>query len=137
MKNTLTYPIAIEIGDAQHAFGVVVPDLPGCFSAGDTLEEAYTNAKQAIEAHLDLCLEYQQAIPARKSLDEHRTHPEYAGWIWALIEVDDILSNKTPVRLNVSLPEYLVQRIDQHIQAHHLTRSGFLAHAALKELAHG
>jgi predicted RNase H-like HicB family nuclease len=97
--------------------------LPGCFSAGDSLKEAYANAKQAIEAHLDLCLEYQQTIPARKSLDEHRTHPDYAGWIWALIEVGNIPANKTPVRLNISLPEYLVQRIDQHVQAHHLTTS--------------
>lgn len=30
------YPIAIETGTMEHAFGVVVPDLPGCFSAGDT-----------------------------------------------------------------------------------------------------
>jgi len=39
------YPIAIEPGDDTHAFGVVVPDLPGCFSAGDTLDEAMENAR--------------------------------------------------------------------------------------------
>ena len=47
MKN-LIFPVGIEAGDAQHAFGVVVPDIPGCHSAGDTLEEAYANAKEAI-----------------------------------------------------------------------------------------
>jgi len=36
----MNYPIAIEPGDKRHAFGVTVPDLPGCFSAGDTLDEA-------------------------------------------------------------------------------------------------
>ena len=40
----MRYPIAIETGDSKHAYGVVVPDLPGCFSAGDTLDEALTNA---------------------------------------------------------------------------------------------
>jgi len=35
------YPIAIEAGDDLKAFGVVVPDLPGCFSAGDTLDDAH------------------------------------------------------------------------------------------------
>ena len=44
----MRYPIAIETGDDSHAFGVVVPDLPGCFSAGDTLDEAIDNAKEAI-----------------------------------------------------------------------------------------
>ncbi|MFP3374822.1 MULTISPECIES: type II toxin-antitoxin system HicB family antitoxin, partial [Gammaproteobacteria] len=42
------YPIAIEAGDHEHAYGVIVPDLPGCFSAGDTLDEAIKNAKEAI-----------------------------------------------------------------------------------------
>ena len=42
----MRYPIAIELGDEAQAFGVVVPDLPGCFSAGDTLIHSaqYANA---------------------------------------------------------------------------------------------
>jgi hypothetical protein len=36
----MRYVVAIEKGDKRHAYGVVVPDLPGCFSAGDTLDEA-------------------------------------------------------------------------------------------------
>jgi predicted RNase H-like HicB family nuclease len=49
----MRYPIAIETGDSKHAYGVVVPDLPGCFSAGDTLDEALTNAREAILLHLE------------------------------------------------------------------------------------
>jgi predicted RNase H-like HicB family nuclease len=45
----MRYPIAIELGDETHAYGVVVPDLPGCFSAGDTLYEAISNAKETME----------------------------------------------------------------------------------------
>ena len=44
----MRYPIAIETGDAKHAYGVVVPDLPGCFSAGDTLDEALANSRLCI-----------------------------------------------------------------------------------------
>lgn len=51
------YPIAIEAGDHEHAYGVIVPDLPGCFSAGDTLDEAIKNAKEAITGHIELCVE--------------------------------------------------------------------------------
>ncbi|HET7925874.1 MAG TPA: type II toxin-antitoxin system HicB family antitoxin, partial [Rhodanobacteraceae bacterium] len=49
----MLFPIAIELGDAKHAYGVIVPDLPGCFSAGDTLEEAIANAEEAILLHLE------------------------------------------------------------------------------------
>ena len=37
----MKFIIAIEPGDETHSFGVVVPELPGCFSAGDTLDEAH------------------------------------------------------------------------------------------------
>src|SRR5665213_2564640 len=49
----MRYPIAIETGDAEHAYGVVVPDLPGCFSAGDTLDEALVNSREAILLHVE------------------------------------------------------------------------------------
>jgi predicted RNase H-like HicB family nuclease len=42
----MRYPIALETGDSKHAFDVVVPDLPGCFSAGDTLDNALINARE-------------------------------------------------------------------------------------------
>jgi predicted RNase H-like HicB family nuclease len=42
------YPIAIETGDATHAYGVAVPNLPGCFSAGDDLVQALDKAREAI-----------------------------------------------------------------------------------------
>ena len=44
----MRYPIAIEPGSATTAWGVAVPDLPGCFSAGDTMEEAMIQAEDAV-----------------------------------------------------------------------------------------
>ncbi|MGH8760577.1 MAG: type II toxin-antitoxin system HicB family antitoxin, partial [Burkholderiales bacterium] len=57
------YPIAIETGTDTQAYGVVVPDLPGCFSAGDTLDEAMDNAKEAIELWLEVAIDDGQAVP--------------------------------------------------------------------------
>ena len=46
----MKYPIAIEPGNDADAWGVIVPDLPGCFSAADSgIDEAIDNTKQAIE----------------------------------------------------------------------------------------
>ena len=84
----MKYPIAIEPGDEDTAFGVVVPDLPGCFSAGDTLDEAYTNAAEAIELWVEATLDAGGTIPAPRSLRALRRDPDFAGWILDRVEVD-------------------------------------------------
>lgn len=132
--STLVFPIAIEPGDDKHAFGVIVPDLPGCFSAGDTLAEAYAHAREAIEAHLAVLVDEGMSIPDPRPLAEHRSSPEHADWLWGFVEVTDVPAMKKTVRLNISLPEGLLRDIDEHANAMHLTRSGFLAQAALKAM---
>ena len=84
----MKYPIATEPGDDATAFGVVVPDLPGCFSAGDTLEEAYANAAEAIELWVETTLETGGTIPAPGSQQALRRDPELAGWILDMVDVD-------------------------------------------------
>lgn len=87
---TAAYPIAIEPGDEQHAFGVVVPDLPGCFSAGDTLEEAIENAREAIGLWMEGI--EAGAVPAAKAVAEHQANPDFAGWMWVVVDVDLAMS---------------------------------------------
>jgi predicted RNase H-like HicB family nuclease len=84
----MLYPVAIEKGDEQHACNVVVPDLPGCFSAGDTMDEAITNAREAILMMLENYLNEDKPFPEPILLEEHRGKPEFKGWIWALVDVD-------------------------------------------------
>ncbi len=76
------YPIAIEQGDGQTAFGVVVPDLPGCFSAGDTLQEAIENTKEAITLWIETVQAAAGEIPAPGQLSDHQKNPEFKGWLW-------------------------------------------------------
>ena len=84
----MKFPIAIERGDEATAFGVVVPDLPGCFSAGDTLEDAYANVAEAIELWVETALDAGEIVPAPGGLQELRRDPEFAGWIVDSVEVD-------------------------------------------------
>lgn len=60
----LGYPVLVEPGTATAAFGVVVPGLPGCFSPGDTLEEALANTVEAIGAWIEVAAEDGEPIPA-------------------------------------------------------------------------
>ncbi len=83
----MRYPILIEEGSETTAFGVVVPDLPGCFSAGDDLDDAVDAAKQAAAAWIDTALDAGTAIPAPSRLEEVRRLPGYEGWTLALADL--------------------------------------------------
>ena len=92
----MRYPIAIEPGTEATAFGVIVPDLPGCFSAGDSLDKAVLGAEEAAAAWLDAALDSGDAIPMPSSLDVVRRNPEYAGWTFGIITLDTTLLMTSP-----------------------------------------
>jgi len=83
----MKFLIAIEPGTDTTAYGVVVPDLPGCFSAGDTLEEAFDNAREAIDAHCEILAEDSQHLPAPAAMAVHQANPDFVGWVWAMVDV--------------------------------------------------
>jgi predicted RNase H-like HicB family nuclease len=75
--------------DPNSDYGVTVPDLPGCFSAGSTFAEALTMAKEAIELHIDGMLDDGQEIPTPTvDVDDLRKKPDYADAVWALVAVE-------------------------------------------------
>lgn len=128
----MRYPIAIEIGDDDQAFSVIVPDLPGCFSAGDTLEEAITNAQEAIELWLETVIDDGGGIPEPKSIKEHKDNPEYKDFVWVIIPIDLAKLSDKVERVNITLPARVLRRIDAAAKAAGESRSGFIAHLALK-----
>lgn len=135
----MLYPIAIFSGDEQHAWGVEVPDVPGCFSAGDDLDEALQMAREAIEGHLELLAELGEPIPEANPLSTYANAPAYAGCIWAVVEIDVTRYMGKAEKLNITLPAYLIARIDAYVKNHpeQKSRSGFLAQAALRVLQQG
>ena len=85
----MRYPVLIEEGSEHAAFGVAVPDLPGCFSAGDTLDEAMEAAKEAAAAWIDAALDAGLPIPSPSPLAEARALPGYEGWSLGIGEIVD------------------------------------------------
>jgi predicted RNase H-like HicB family nuclease len=83
---TMRYPIAIEIGDEKTTYGVTVPDLPGCFSAGDTLDEAISNAKEAMLLWFDA--DVPVSPPAPSKIEDLRRLKEFKNRIWVLVSLD-------------------------------------------------
>jgi predicted RNase H-like HicB family nuclease len=62
------YPAVIE-GNARTGYSVFFPDLPGCTSGGDSLQQAALNAEQALAGHVDLMLRDGELLPEPSVLD--------------------------------------------------------------------
>lgn len=73
----MRYPVLIEAGDERTAWGVIVPDLPGCFSAADTLNDALSAAEESALAWIDAALDEGRSIPSpfRVLLRHRRSSP--------------------------------------------------------------
>ena len=128
----MKYPIAIEMGGPKKSWGIVVPDLPGCFSAADSgIDEAIENAKEAIELWIEVALDQEMEIPRPSMITDLQKKKEYKGWIWAVAEVDPALLSDEIERINITLPKRVLSRLDAKAKKAGESRSGFIAHLAL------
>ena len=132
----MKFVIAIEPGDNSQAFGVVVPDLPGCFSAGDTLDEALDNAREAIDVWCETLIEDGGEMPVPGVFSDHQANPEFSGWIWAVVEVPVEQYFYPMEKINITLSQAVVVQIDDYAKSHGESRNSFLTRAALAALHH-
>jgi predicted RNase H-like HicB family nuclease len=128
----MLYPIYVHIGDEKHAHGIQFPDFPGCFSAADDWQEINRMAQEAVECHM---AGEGLPVPAPTALEKLTANPQYEGGVWMLVDLDVKRIDPTPQRVNISLPGSLLTQIDDYAQAHHLSRSGFLAKAAQEAIS--
>jgi len=109
-----------------------MPDLPGCFSACVTMEEALTNAVEAIERHPEGLLLDADEIPPAQPVEAHRKNRNFAGGTRALVSVDlSRLASKTQW-INITLPERVLSLVDEQAKRERETRSGLLARAVME-----
>jgi predicted RNase H-like HicB family nuclease len=129
----MLYPVYVH-KDPDSAYGVTVPDFPGCFSAADDLAEVSRLAQEAVEVHFE---GEDVEIPTPTPIEKLTADPNYENGFWILLDIDLSKVKTKSVRLNISLPANLVGQIDRYAAEHHMTRSGFLAKAALQAISSG
>lgn len=127
----MLYPVYVYLGNEKTAYGVVFPDFEGCFSASDTLEGVPLACQEAMEAHY---FEEPLLVPQPSKLVDLKKCTQYKGGVWMFVNLDVDKIQAKPIRLNISLPSDLVKRIDQCAKSRKMTRSGFLASAALQAI---
>ncbi|MFC2248753.1 type II toxin-antitoxin system HicB family antitoxin [Labrys portucalensis] len=131
--SSFTYAL---IHEENGNFGISFPDFPGVVSGGATAEEAIARGRDTLAFHVAGMVEDGDTLPTLRGLSELQQDPEFQedseGAVVALVPVD--LPGK-PVRINISIDETLLDRIDRAAKARGETRSGYLASAAKVRLA--
>ena len=126
----MRYPVVLH-KDPESDYGVSVPDLPGCFSAGDSIDDALQQVVEAIECHLEGLLLDNEPIPVPNKVEYHQNNPDYAGGIWAVVSIDITKLSGKSRRVNITLPERVLNIMDKYADEHGETRSGFITQAAM------
>ena len=130
----MRYPVIIH-KDPDSDYGVTVPDLPGCFTAGDTIDDAIAQTAEAIECHIEGLVLDGNAIPTPRSIESHQKNPDYADGVWALVLVTlDKLPGESR-RVNITVHEIVLALIDQYAKQHGETRSKFITQATMEFIA--
>jgi len=126
------YPVAIEQGSETTAWGVVVPDLPGCFSAADDgLDEALKNAQEAIALWIEEAIAKNKPVPKPSSLSLLQQSGQFDGWIWAAVPVDSAWLSEQSERINITLPRRILALLDNKARSAGESRSAYIAQLAL------
>jgi predicted RNase H-like HicB family nuclease len=125
--------IALIHKDETSDYGVSFPDLPGAISAGRTLDEARDMAAEALALHLEGMQADGEALPEPSSLEDIMAQAENRNAVAALIQAPS--PDVKTVRVNITMPEDVLQEIDRYAEKEGYTRSGFLTQAAKKIMA--
>lgn len=140
----MLFTIGIETPTNQNeAYGIAVPLLFtekfACISAADSLEEIPVQATDAIHSILEMMFE--DGINITELQDKGYKHYQTLEAFnhcdtWLLLDIDTTAYQGKRQRINISLPEYLIKRIDSRVASNPIykDRSHFLAIASQKEL---
>lgn len=123
--------IGIIHKDAGSEYGVSFPDFPGCVTAGRTLDEAGRMAAEALAGHIALGQEYGDPIPEPMPLEQATAHELARGAVAFIVVPVATPQEDRTVRINLTLRESALRRIDEAARERRMSRSSYLVQRAL------
>jgi predicted RNase H-like HicB family nuclease len=131
------YYLGIVEKDADSAWGIWFPDMPGCFPAADEFDDLPRVAAEILRQHVEALESNGRAVPAPRSIAEVMASKEVkkalrAGATTMLVPL--LADPGRTVRVNVTVERGLLGQIDEAAEARGLTRSAFLAQAAREKI---
>lgn len=126
--------IAVVHKEPARDYGVSFPDFPGCITAGKTIDEAKDLAYEALLLHLEGMREDGEQLPAPSNLEDIVSDPENSDAVaFLVVSVPDAQGKAK--RINITIPEETLRRVDAAAKRRGLSRSSFLTRAAQEVMA--
>lgn len=131
----MSHAIAV-IHEEKGVYGISFPDFPGCVSTGRSIDEAMFKGEQALALHVAGMIEDGEALPELRSVAQLRADPEFRDdFKKATIATVPIELPRRVARINISIDEGVLERIDRAAEAAGQSRSAFLVEAAKRRIA--
>ena len=125
----MKYPLVLHTDNGRD-FGVTVPDLPGCFSAGHSVENAIENAREAIICHAEGMIFDNEAVPLPSEIvGLSKFNPDVGTALIAYVDVDVEALRGPAKRVNITIRQASLEIIDMRAKARGMNRSEYLAYA--------
>lgn len=122
--------VAVIDKDADSAYGIRFPDLPGCLSAADTFDEIIPNAIEALALYFE---DSETILPRGIEAIRNEVADDLADGA-VLMMIPHISDRRRLVRVNLSLDKDLLETMDEAARARGMTRSAFVTKAAAREI---
>lgn len=131
----MKYPVYLHQAESGTYSGFV-PDIEGCYFAGDTIDDAIADAHAAIDIYLEYQCEKGLDVPIAKTINDHKDDEDCRDGLWGFVDIDISRFEGKAVKLNITLPQNLLSKIDSYVMRNgeYSSRSGFLAELARREL---
>jgi predicted RNase H-like HicB family nuclease len=110
-------------------YGGLLPDFPGCYPMGETLDALVADVQDAVETWMDG--EDPAVFPVASSLEVVQASPDTQGRAFVLVDVDTAFLESATERVNITVPRYALAAIDKRAKARGISRSAYMVKASL------
>ncbi len=114
---------------SNSAYGGLLPDFPGCYPMGDTLDMLLAAVQDAVETWMEG--EDPALFPLPSLLESVQSSPEAQGRVLLLVDVDTAFLEKVTERVNITVPRYALAAIDKMAKIRGLSRSAYMVRSSL------
>lgn len=137
METSLSHPFIAIIHHDDAGFGAAFPDAPGCFAAGENLDTLKRDAARALRSHIDVSAEEGLPVPVARAPEAVLRDAEVRAEMkdaFATLEIRPLARSEKVKRINLTVDEFDLDRIDRAAKRSGMTRSAFMVQAAVETL---
>lgn len=128
----MLYPVAIQQRDGiYHAH---LPDIPDLNIQNVSMADTIATARQSVMNHLIQLIDEEIELPEASEINTHLTNQKYAGWTWAIINIDINRIAGEKVNVNVNLPKRFYERLQQYLDTNQLDLNVFVIDSIKKAI---